>query len=169
MKQNYTSAKTSINTLNKVYKTLTVANKNHKTILDYGCGKYTRNRNHALGLGYKWLGYDPYNLDQKTNTETLNAVKKSKPNIIMCNNVLNVLEDEPMMNVLNEINSIADKDTEIYFTIFERDGNGVHCVSKDDCYQRNEKTDTYIPYINRFFKVIKKNGNIIKCSTRHDN
>ena len=162
-KQTITSASTSINTLNKAYKLIENEYTNGSLVFDYGCGKYNTNKEYAEECGYEWLGYDPYNRSEDENIVCIRRLENKYPEVIMCNNVLNVLENSNIINnVLCDISHHAGKDTDIYITIYEGDKSGVGKVTTKG-YQRNEKLNNYIGYINEWFDVVCKTGNILIC------
>ena len=99
--QNITSAATSISSVNRIYKLLPEMGYKPKTrILDFGCGKYDKNQKEAEKNGYIWLGYDPYNRSEDENLRTLGCLEYARPNVIICSNVLNVLDnDNVLINV----------------------------------------------------------------------
>ena len=164
--QKISSAKTSIATVNKIYKLLPEMGYKPKTrILDFGCGSYDLNQKEAEKYGYTWLGYDPYNRSEAENKLTLDCLAYADPHVIVCSNVLNVIaEDGILMNVLNQIYNYAGNDTDIYITIYEGDKSGVGKETTKG-YQRNEKLNNYIWYISEWFDVEKVKGcsNILKC------
>ena len=105
--QKISSAKTSIATVNKIYKLLPEMGYKPKTrILDFGCGSYDLNQKEAEKYGYIWLGYDPYNRSKEENRMTLDCLEYAYPNVIICSNVLNVIaEENALCNVLNQLYS----------------------------------------------------------------
>lgn len=165
IEQKYSSAETSISTINKIYKLLPeMGYKKETIILDYGAGKYNKNKEEAEKYDYKWFGYDPYNRSEEENNLTSKLMKLVKPHVIVCSNVCNVIaEDNILMNVLNDIYNYAAEDTDIYITIYEGDKSGVGKVTTKG-YQRNQKVNDYKDYICEFFEIEEKIGsNIFKC------
>lgn len=163
--QQYSSAKTSIATLNRIYKLLPeMEYEENSIILDYGCGKYNKNRDCAIQNNFTWLGYDPYNRSEEENNRTLQFVKTVSPDIIVCSNVLNVIkEDSAIMNVLNQIYNCAADDTDIYITIYEGNKSDIG-VETSKGYQRNSKLIKYKNYICEWFDIVDTiQPNIIKC------
>lgn len=162
--QTISSAQTSISTINQIYKLLPkMGYQAGTTILDFGCGKYNKNKEYANDCNYLWFGYDPYNRTKEYNDSTLCWLNNTKPNIIICSNVLNVLENVNLItSVLNDISNYASDDTDVYITIYEGDKSGVGKVTTKG-YQRNEKLHNYKEYISTLFNVIDIKGNILKC------
>ena len=163
--QEYTSANTSIATLNRIYKILPdMGYDENSIILDYGCGKYDKNKNYATENKFTWVGYDPYNREEEENNDTIQFIKTEKPDIIVCSNVLNVIkEDNAMINVLNQIYNYASGDTDVYITIYEGNKSGVGAETSKG-YQRNSKLDKYKDYIYEWFDIIDIiKPNIVKC------
>ena len=165
IKQKHTSKNTSINSINRIYKLLPeLGYKQETIILDFGCGKYNRNKEGAYKHGYRWFGYDPYNRSEEENKLTSKLMKLVKPHVIVCSNVLNVLENNTVLEtVLNQIYDYAAEDTDIYITIYEGDKSGVGKVTTKG-YQRNSKVDDYIAYIYEWFNIVDIiHPNILKC------
>lgn len=161
-----TSANTSINTLNRIYKIL--AEDFHMegtTILDYGCGKYNTNKDFIEEHGYSWFGFDPYNRSKDENEETEIEFMYEYPDIIVCNNVLNVVDDSTMDSILDKIKTYTSGANVVYFTIYEGNKSGIGEETKADCYQRNEKVKDYISRLNQYFSYVKKlpGTNIVCC------
>lgn len=165
-KQKYYSASTSINTLNGIYKQIVGKYPRATTILDIGCGKYDTNMNFATEHDFIWFGIDPYNRTEEYNNGTIEAMYDwcNAPDIIMCNNVLNVLESKNVIDsVLKQVYDYAGDNTDIYITIYEGNKSGVGKVTTKG-YQRNEKVSKYVDYICEFFEVEEKiRSNILRC------
>lgn len=163
--QQYSSAQTSIATLNRIYKLLPdMGYEENSIILDYGCGKYDKNKDHAVQNKFMWFGYDPYNRSEEENNKTSQFMKVTEPDIIICSNVLNVIkEDSAMINVLNQIYNYSSDDTDIYITIYEGNKSDVGAETSKG-YQRNSKLNKYKDYICEWFDIVNTiKPNIIKC------
>ena len=164
--QEISSANTSIKTLNRVYKEIVGQYPRATTILDIGCGKYDTNMEFAQEHDFIWFGIDPYNRTEEWNEDNIKAMTDwcDAPDIIMCNNVLNVIkENNIILHILNQIYGCAGDETDIYITIYEGDKSGVGKVTTKG-YQRNQKVNTYKSLISEFFDIVGTiNGNIIKC------
>lgn len=56
----------------------------------------------------------------------------------------------------------------IIFKIYEGDKSGIGKITKNDCYQRNEKTENYVQMIteqfNNFNFLVQKKGLFIICT-----
>ena len=165
-KQKYDSALTSINTLNGIYKQIVGKYPRATTILDIGCGKYDTNMNFATEHDFIWFGIDPYNRTEEYNNGTIETMYDwcNAPDIIMCNNVLNVLESKNVIDsVLKQVYDYAGDNTNIYITIYEGNKSGIGKVTTKG-YQRNEKVSKYVDYICDFFEIEEKIGsNILRC------
>ena len=163
--QKISSAGTSINTLNGIYKKIVGKYPVGTSILDVGCGKYDTNKEFANQNGFVWFGIDPYNRSEKYNDESLVSLYNytDYPNVIMLNNVCNVIqEDNILINVLNQIYDYSDENTDVYITIYEGDKSGIGKVTTKG-YQRNQKLISYKSYISEWFDVIDVKDNILKC------
>jgi len=146
MKQNYTSANTSVNKdkLPAVYSKvdfLAMATCFGMNVLDYGCGKYDNGKEFCNEMGIDWFGYDPYNRSDEENKEALTII----PNCILCSNVLNVIDSDEVVQQI--VDDITGTELPYFFTIYDGDKSGKGGQSKEDCYQRNEKVRAYL----RFF------------------
>lgn len=74
-----------------------------KTALDYGCGKGTILEHNKLQYpNIDWEGYDPAVIEYST-------VKKQTYDLVFSNDVLEHIEPEYVTNVLEHINTLADK------------------------------------------------------------
>lgn len=143
MGQNYTSKETSINST----KLPAVYNREKfeagSRILDYGCGKYTSHIREAVS-GCFWYGYDKYNQDEATNAATEREMK-SGFDYAICSNVLNVIDDD--YSIRRIIKRLCECAKRVIFKIYEGDGSGIGRETKNDCWQRNEKTSVYAEMI----------------------
>lgn len=154
MNQKFSSKDTSIKTTNRIYKDMPVGN---GIILDYGCGKYNRNKEIAEEKGYTWYGFDPYNRPEMENKISL-AVN---PDIVICSNVLNVIAEETIIN--NIIDNLSRYSATTYITIYEGNKTGKGNETSKG-YQRNEKASEYLSKLKRgWMNVEKVSANIYKC------
>lgn len=120
-------------------------------VLDFGGGKYSEAQEYLRSLGAVCEVYDPYNRPHDENIRVLSQ----KYDLMMCNNVLNVLNDDVIMNVIMDMKKIAElcEVKKIVVTVYERDRSGVGCQTGEDSYQRNEKTSAYIDKLRCFLAV----------------
>mgnify|MGYP002508774455 CR=1 FL=1 len=147
--QKYTSANTSINKnrlpalYNKVYFS------GH--VLDYGCGKYTTHlEEKALESAKSIHFYDCYNQPAVTNEEAMDYGCSNGYDMIVCCNVLNVIDSvEVIHHIIGEMLSLVKKNgySKVYIQIYEGDRSCNGKVTKNDCYQRNEPTSAYFNFI----------------------
>lgn len=159
MTQKYTSANTSINTVNAVYKKVEFLP--NTLILDYGGGKYDSNVKYMAERGVKVLVYDPFNRSPMHNSNVLNSIKYTKPTFIVCSNVLNVIaEKSEIEKVCEHISKLGGKNTDSIFAIYEGDGTNVGRATTKG-YQRNQKTIQYLPMIKKYFNHVIRNGTFI--------
>lgn len=161
--QTCTSARTSINStkLPKVYS----RNKSwSRTVLDFGCGKYTVHiRRHLEQENSTLLPYDPFNQPASVNADSLGKVlkhiKRHDPVDVVCSNVLNVIDDdETVQKICRHIEYIVSKTGgKGYCTVYEGDRSGVGRKTGADQYQRNEPTSAY----KKYFRRARVSGGII--------
>jgi len=154
--QQISSATTSLNQVNPGIKTVLpqlVGN----TVLDIGGGKYDANKIYAAGLGVTLYIYDKFNRSETENVQALAC----HPDTIVCNNVLNVIDDGQAMR--NLIALCASYRIPCYFTVYEGNKSGIGSHSKKGCWQRNWKTEDYIPILKKYFKSVVCQGKLIIC------
>ena len=87
--QTHTSKNTSINKENlpRIYTHINWEKFRGKTVLDYGCGRYSQHIRKLMWLyDIEWYGYDPYWQIDSLNEEALHC----KPDIVVCSNVFRV-------------------------------------------------------------------------------
>lgn len=156
--QDFTSKDTALNQIPATYKEPKF-DFNCFDILDYGCGK-------GLGKKYCETAYTDckvYNYDPYHDFNEINLFMSSKnPNkMICCNNVLNVINTD-LSEILIKIRDIAlaTKTKKIIFKIYEGKGDGIGRQTGKDRYQRNMKTNDYVPVITKWFSEysISKRG-----------
>ncbi len=154
--QQKTSAATSINQVNPIIRTL-LPTLTGLTILDIGGGKYDSNKIYAAGLGVKLYVYDKFNRTEKENIEALSC----NPDTIICNNVLNVIDDGQAMR--NLIAFCASFQVPCYFSVYEGNKSAIAGMSKKGCWQRNWKMVDYIPILKKFFTHVNFEKKIMIC------
>lgn len=159
MEQKYSSKDTSINKnrLPVVYSIGSEMIKGKKCI-DYGCGKYNNAIEHAkANLNAVVIPYDKYN---RTKTENAFALSQ-KYDLLICSNVLNVIAESEIRNsVISECARLAPI---ALFTVYEGNGTGLGKISKNDCWQENRKTETYIAELKTAYKTVTKKGKLLIC------
>ncbi|HDN27435.1 MAG TPA: hypothetical protein ENG03_10135 [Thioploca sp.] len=154
--QQMSSAATSLNQVNPGIKMILPKLVN-KTVLDIGGGKYDTNKIYATGLGVKLYVYDKFNRSEAENAQALAC----DPDVIVCNNVLNVIDDGQAMR--NLIAFCASYEVSCYFTVYEGNKSGIGRPSKKECWQRNWKTADYVPILRKYFRSVDCEGKLIFC------
>lgn len=153
--QTYTSANTSINStkLPAVYSKVTFAP--DMAVLDYGCGRYTDHlKTFCEGFGATWSGFDPFNYPTNIDGKTFD--------LVLCSNVLNVIDSDRA--VYHVARSLAEKTrTACVVTVYEGDRSGNGRPTKDDCYQRNERLNAYVRFLEPYFEAVKVRNGAIWC------
>lgn len=164
MEQSYSSAKTSINTISKIYTQYPF--KTNTTILDYGCGKYNTSIDFMATKQCKVLPFDKYNRTENENLLTKDFCLHNHLDYIVCSNVLNViLEDEIIEEILQNIYNFADEETIVLISIYEGDKSGIGKVTSKG-YQKNLRYKEYYKFIEKYFTFsIKKQ--IFICQKRN--
>ena len=163
--QKYSSKYTSQNfkKKNKAYYYLP---QNTKIVFDYGCGRYNNNKIYCETNNIKWIGYDPYWKPVKDNRYSLSYVKKhtQKIDCIVCSNVLNVIDSlEEIISIIEDIYSFSNLNTTIIFSLYKGNGSGIGKITKNDCWQRNEKIVVWIPRLENYFYIERIVGDIVIC------
>ena len=180
--QKHSSKNTSVNTtrLPAVYNKIDWHRYAHPInyhVFDIGCGKietqhliYDKLRQHKIKNFYPW---DPNHkcLGNKIKTVTaMTSVDTSK--VIICSNVLNVIDDNKSLNnliaficdmsVIQESNGVYRMNP-VYITVYEGDKSGVGRETKKDCWQRNECLSVYLRKFNDYIKnKYNHNANFFK-------
>lgn len=152
MKQNFTSAATSINRdrLPAVYGRIRLETGDH--VLDYGCGRYTDHIRAALPTA-DYMPYDPYNQPSTVNLATTRRVNYLRgihePVTVVCSNVLNVIDgDAEIRDICRNIAAIVrTTGGKAYITVYEGDRSGNGRQTGPDQYQRNQRLSEYLRFI----------------------
>lgn len=155
--QKYTSKNTSVNTT----KLPAVYNKvcwdklpQNILVLDWGCGRNVDLVSKELiKYGLVHIGYDPNWRSEEANTLAFACVDEN--DVFICSNVLNVIDDD---EIIKDICKRASQHRYFFITVYEGDKSGVGKCSKEDCYQRNMKTKSYIQYFPTKDNVYVKKG-----------
>lgn len=163
MKQQYTSAGTSINSvkLPAIYNKLASRDVfRGVSIIDYGCGKYTDHlRAFAQEHGaHTWQGYDKYNRDEEKNRNALSGLY----DVAIVSNVLNVIkEDDIVRDIVAHALNLAET---VYITVYQGDKSGVGKPTQGgQSWQRNAGLAWYVDFLSVDYQVEKVAG-MIKVS-----
>ena len=147
MYQKYTSANTSVNSsrVPSIFKKIDFPAMPNGCVWDWGCGKFNTAKDYVEKQGFQWAGLDPYNRSEEENKHTW---EETTPDVIVCSNVLNVIDNVAVIaDLANAICEAADFYIGSYFiSVYEGDRSGVGHKTKEDCYQRNEKVQAYLRY-----------------------
>lgn len=168
MKQEYTSAKTSINSkrVPAVFKKTLKYMPKGSVNLDVGGGKFdTATEFLDKEKSILNLIYDPYNRTREHNQNVLNMINFVRgADTVTCSNVLNVIkEDEVLFDIAQLCYDSLNGYGSAFFTVYEGNKSGVGRETVKG-YQRNEKLDRYRYILKSTFpKVTKFNGMFI-CS-----
>lgn len=161
MKQKYSSAETSLCIINKVYTHYDFASGSR--VLDYGGGKYDMNTTFMKQHGVDVAVYDKFNRSEEHNAKVLSDARQTRPDYVVCSNVLNVImEDEVIDSILEDMASFRSC-TIIAVYEGDRTGNGRE-TSKG--YQRNAKLSDYIPMVEKHFDILSKRSGMLECLPR---
>ena len=118
--QTHTSKNTSINKENlpRIYTHINWEKFKGKTVLDYGCGRYTEHIRKLMWLyDIDWYGYDPYWRTEFLNEEALHC----NPDIVICSNVFNVLDNYRDVARIHDYIRYKLRPLYFFYTVFEGD------------------------------------------------
>lgn len=154
--QKYTSKATSINSarLPSAIKKIDWEQYKGSIVLDIGGGKFNNVKDYLLNnYNITLYIYDPYNRSKEENDLALSC----KPTLVICNNVLNVIDSDE--SIIELIKLVISYSVSFVFSIYEGDKTGVPKVTGKDQYQRNQKTKDYLKFFGD--NIILKKGMII--------
>lgn len=139
--QKYTSKNTSINHSRVPYlvKHIDWGQFKGGRCLDYGSGKLNPETSCMISEEkIQYLPYDPYWLDEQENNKAMSLY----PTIVICSNVLNVIDDDNVMHHIHQY--IRGLKVPYFIKIYEGDKSYISRETKKDCYQRNWLTEEYL-------------------------
>lgn len=162
MAQLYSSKNTSVNTtkLPAIYNKIHWRRYMGHKVVDYGCGqKKTQNliKKYLSQFDIEYLPYDPYNCTQEENEKAIFELQNGNVSCIICSNVLNVIyEDEIVDDIIERLNRFTCRYNKyvlsfrcaVYVSVYEGNKTGIGKRSKKDCWQRNEKKESYLKRFN---------------------
>ena len=170
--QKRSSKNTSINTrrLPAVYNKVDWRHYAHAAddyrVFDIGCGQlatqhivYNKLKQFGIKKFYPW---DPNHKCMGNKIKTVTEMNKVNTNkVIICSNVLNVIDDDNAlhtliaficdMSVVQEPNGIYHMNP-VFVSVYEGDKSGVGRQTKKDCWQRNEQLIFYLSKFNDYIK-----------------
>jgi len=168
--QLYDSADTSINVSKKPagYNELKKRGeiKDGDVIVDIGGGRFDNLVQDAAEEGATVKVYDPFNRTPEHNAAVVDSVKDGQADMAMSHNVLNVIqEDKNIIDIAVQAENAIKPNGKAHFSVYEGDGKGVGKVTTKG-YQRNEKTQAYVPLIEQVFGKgnVTKKGKIITAT-----
>lgn len=146
--QKYSSKNTSVNTkkLARVWNCLKYYQNLPLKVVDYGCGRAWDNTQAFLQKQVNELSYypyDPYWVNSPQNIAAQRALKNHQIDLCICANVLNVIQEDDIVRKI--IADVVQADKWV-IQIYEGDKQRHGRVSKEDCYQRNQKVVDYLQY-----------------------
>ena len=154
MNQQYTSANTSINSTKLPISTKHINWDKYrgKNILDIGGGKFNNLRDYLKKeYNINLYVYDKYNRSKEENIKALSC----NPSCVICNNVLNVICEDMVLQSLIDLIEVFNVD--YYVSVYEGNKSSIGRETKPNCYQRNMRSKEYLP----LFKDAKIKYNII--------
>lgn len=163
MKQEYSSADTSLNQVSRAYTVYQskVGFRRGSYILDYGGGRFDTAKDFMKQYGCTVRIFDPFNRTKAHNDSVLAYTRKHTPDYIINANVLNVIkENEVVDDVVRNISRLAGKNTLCIFCVYEGNGTG-RGTRTTKGWQRNQRTASYVPVIQRYFTNVERRFNLI--------
>ena len=128
-KRGYMQTRTSKNTsqnFNKKNKTYNYLPPNTKNVFDYGCGRYSHNKDFCEENDIYWVGYDPFWKTKEENEFALKELENKIFDCIVCSNVLNVIDDEKeIVDIINSIKGFMNIDTIALFSCYSGDKTNI--------------------------------------------
>lgn len=168
--QTVTSAKTSLNQIPALHKSAPVRlyleslHPTERIVVDIGAGKYPQKASAYMRENYHaaYFPCDKFNLPEETNRMTEKLINDGNFPCALCSNVLNVIDDDEEMSkvILSAAAAILHRKGKAFFTVYEGDKTNVGKYTSKG-FQRNSKTETYLPYFYRWFKNVERHGKII--------
>lgn len=132
--------------------------------IDIGGGKYDTLTQALSDRGVTSYIYEPYGRTNNENAYILAQLqsKELQGDTATCSNVLNVIKEADVRdNVVHQVSKAIKPDGVAYFTIYEGNGKGRGAVSKNDCWQNNRKTETYVDEVRQHFGDVQMRGKLI--------
>ena len=132
--------------------------------IDIGGGKYDTLTQALADKGVTSYIYEPYGRTNNENAYILAQLqsKELQGDTATCSNVLNVIKEADVRdNVVHQVAKSIKPDGVAYFTIYEGNGKGRGAVSKNDCWQNNRKTETYVDEVRQHFGDVQMRGKLI--------
>jgi len=170
--QLYDSAETSINVSKKPagYNELKKRGeiKDGDLIVDIGGGKFDNLVDDAAEQGATVKVYDPFNRSPEHNKDVVESVRDGKADMAMSHNVLNVIqEDKNIIDIAKQAENAVKPGGKAHFSVYEGTGKGEGKVTTKG-YQRNQKTQDYIPLIEEVFGKgnVTRKGKIITATKK---
>lgn len=135
-------------------------------VIDIGCGRIETQALISKHLHNRQIRhFVPYDPNHQCLISASMAVKlmndEAVKKVIVCSNVLNVIDNESDLNaliasicnmsVIQESNGIYHMNP-CYITVYEGDKSGIGRETKRDCWQRNEQLMTYLGKFNDYIK-----------------
>lgn len=168
--QLYDSADTSINVSKKPagYNELKKRGeiKDGDVIVDIGGGRFDNLVEDAAEEGATVKVYDPFNRTPEHNAAVVDSVKDGQADMAMSHNVLNVIqEDKNIIDIAVQAENAIKPNGKAHFSVYEGTGKGEGKITTKG-YQRNEKTQAYVPLIEQVFGEgnVTRKGKIITAT-----
>jgi hypothetical protein len=166
MKQKFTSAKTSVNQIPRIFKLI----ETHISpiewvfvidVLDYGGGKYDTLTDKFAKMGIRNWIYDPFNRSKDHNKLVKKLLQARPADAAICSNVLNVIKEPKIRKkVLLEIKRLVKINGFIYTSVYEGDESSKGRKTSKG-WQSHRPTKNYLREIKKVFPMTTRQGKLI--------
>jgi hypothetical protein len=157
--QEFTSAKTSVNTLARGFRVM--EHKPFSTNLDLGGGKFSQGSDFLGFYGIKNLILDPFNQAPDHNEAVLKRLWAHPADTGTCFNVLNVIkESEVRVYCLETLKCMVKRGGMIYVQVYR--GKGDTPKATRHGWQENRPLATYLDEIRQVFPTFGIRRNIVE-------
>ncbi|MDR2090817.1 MAG: hypothetical protein LBP62_04100 [Clostridiales bacterium] len=162
LRQNRTSAATSINSRQIPALFSRVYFKPNTVNLDIGGGKFDNAVDFLKERGVTSYVYDPFNRSQEHNDRVAKMTENGQSDTVTISNVLNVIdtEDGRAQVIKNAVDAVKQGGT-VYITVYEGDGSGIARSTGKDQFQLNKPTKDYVSEVEKYFRDVEIKNKVI--------
>ena len=161
---NPASAKTSLDQVPALHKTIMQqrAFEPAVSVFDFGAGKEGKVDRFMLDSCFQYRPYDPFHRSEAQNFNSI--INAYTCDIVLCANVLNVVEDEHLTDVLSLLAKVTchTKERKLYLSVYHNKSLPAN-RKVGDHFQRNQPLSWYIPHLQKWFSHVKKEKNYLTC------
>lgn len=157
--QQFTSAKTSVNTVPRLFNK--VLFKRGTTNFDLGGGRFDTVTTMLRKRGVDNVVFDPYNRPEEHNAQALAL----QVDTVTISNVLNVIKEKAWRREVLELaaDKVRDVGGEVYIAVYEGDRSGRGKATSCG-YQLNRPIRKYLGEVREVFRKVSLKGGVIVAS-----